>query len=178
MLPLIADLPSRIGGVRTAIAAGRADAGIDPLVADTNAALEALRELSRGVFPSQLARAGLVPALRSMLARSGGAPTLTVDGLAGRRFSPRVEAAVYFCCVEATGSGRTASALRLELDGPRSPAAHRRTSTRTASTSQTITDRVEAPSAGTRRVRRPGPARCRCPRHPWSEVVLGVEPRG
>ena len=38
-------------------------------MADTNAALEALRELTRGVFPTQLARAGLVPALRSLLAR-------------------------------------------------------------------------------------------------------------
>jgi hypothetical protein len=118
VLPLIADLPSRIGGVRTAIATGAADPGIDPLVADTNAALEALRELSRGVFPSQLARAGQVPALRSMLARGDSTPTLTIDGPAGRRFAPRVEAALYFCCVEAIGPGRTASSLRLDLDGP------------------------------------------------------------
>jgi signal transduction histidine kinase len=53
------------------------------------------------VFPSELARAGLVPALRSMLVRDGAAPTLTVTGPAGLRLSPRVEAAVYFCCVEA-----------------------------------------------------------------------------
>ena len=40
--------------------------------------------------------------------RSGLAAPLTVDAsAAGRRFAPRVEAAVYFCCVEAArGSGR------------------------------------------------------------------------
>ncbi|MGY2704468.1 hypothetical protein [Nocardioides sp. HB32] len=118
VLPLIADLPARVGVVRSAIAAGGLDPGIDPLVADTNAALESLRELSRGVFPAQLSRAGLVPALGSMLARVDGAPTLTVEGLAGLRFSPRVEAALYFCCVEATRPEHAVSSLRLELDGP------------------------------------------------------------
>ena len=76
VLPLIADLPARIGGVRAAIAAGATDPGIDPLVADTNTALESLRDLSRGVFPAQLARVGLVPTLRSMLARTDGTARL------------------------------------------------------------------------------------------------------
>jgi hypothetical protein len=118
VLPLIADLPTRIGRVRAALSAGDPTSGIDPLVTDSNTALESLRELSRGVFPTQLARSGLEPALRSMLARVDGAPTLTVDGIAGRRFSPRVEAALYFCCVEAVRSGGDASALQLGLDGP------------------------------------------------------------
>ena len=115
VLPLIADLPARIGGVRAAIAAGATDPGIDPLVADTNTALESLRDLSRGVFPTQLARVGLVPTLRSMLARTDGTAGLSVDGLDGRRFSPRVEAALYFCCVEALGRGRRVTSLHLEL---------------------------------------------------------------
>ena len=115
VLPLIADLPARIGAVRATVPSGSADRGIDPLVGDTNAALEALRDLSRGVFPSQLARSGLEPALRSMVARTDGAHTLTVDGVAGRRFSSRVEAALYFCCVEAMRSG--GASLELGLDG-------------------------------------------------------------
>lgn len=115
VLPLIADLPGRIAAVRTSDASGSVDQRIDPLVRDTNAALEALRELSRGVFPSQLARSGLEPALRSMLARTDGATTLTVDGVGGRRFPSRVEAALYFCCVEAMRTG--GAAVELGLDG-------------------------------------------------------------
>lgn len=176
VLPLIADLPSRIGGVRTAIATGAADPGIDPLVADTNAALEALRDLSRGVFPSQLARAGLVPALRSMLARTADAPSLTVEGLAGLRFSPRVEAALYYCCVEATRAGRDVSALRLEVDGPDVHLRIDGVDPRVLDL-QAITDRLGA-AAGT--------VECAdrtllvsVPASPVvADVVLGVEPRG
>ena len=74
-------------------------------MAATNDALESLRELTRGVFPTQLARSGVEPALRSLLARNGLASALHVDAsAAGRRFSPRVEAAVYFCCAEASRS--------------------------------------------------------------------------
>jgi hypothetical protein len=116
VLPLVADLPARVRGVRAAVASGAADPGVEPLVADTNRALEALRELSRGVFPAQLARAGLEPALRSMLTRTDSRAALTVDGVAGRRFPARVEAALYFCCVEATRAGAGVEALRLELE--------------------------------------------------------------
>lgn len=78
------------------------DARVDAMVDTVNAALESLRELTRGVFPTQLERSGLEPALRSLLARSAVAPTLSVDdSAAGRRFGPRVETAVYFCCSEA-----------------------------------------------------------------------------
>ena len=117
VLPHIADMPARIGAVRAAIASGAPDPGIDPLVGATNAALEALRDLSRGVFPAQLARSGLEPALRSMLGRVAGAPTLTLDGVAGHRFAPRVEAALYLCCVVATRSGGAVSSLQLGLVG-------------------------------------------------------------
>ncbi|MFC7495067.1 MULTISPECIES: GAF domain-containing protein [unclassified Nocardioides] len=115
VLPAIAELPARIRRVRTAVAAGEPATGIDPLVTDANTALEALRDLSRGVFPSQLERAGLEPALRSLLTRTAAGTTLTVDGVAGTRFAARVEAALYFCCVEATRSGGDVTALRLEV---------------------------------------------------------------
>ena len=65
------------------------------------AALEALREITRGVFPAQLARSGLAPALASLLARDGTTGRLVVDpDVEGRRFDPRVEAAAYFCVAE------------------------------------------------------------------------------
>ena len=102
MLPRLAALPARIVGAREALAAGSGDPGLGALLDDTNTALESLRELTRGVFPTQLARAGLAPALRSRLGQAGLASILEVeDSAAGGRFEPRVEMAVYFCCAEA-----------------------------------------------------------------------------
>jgi GAF domain-containing protein len=76
---------------------------LDPMVGALNAALESLREITRGVFPAQLARSGLPTALQSLLARSGDSRRLVVDETVdGRRFDSRVEAAAYFCVAEAT----------------------------------------------------------------------------
>jgi hypothetical protein len=89
--------------------------GLERLVAEVNTALESLRELTRGVFPTQLARAGVEPALRSFLSRHGLATVLTVDPtLAGRRFPDRVEAAVYFCATQAAASAPPPVAILLE----------------------------------------------------------------
>lgn len=63
------------------------------------AGLEALREITRGVYPAQLARSGLGPALSSHLTRWGRG-TLEVGAAAGQRFDGRVEAATYFCFAE------------------------------------------------------------------------------
>jgi signal transduction histidine kinase len=72
-------------------------------IESVNIAMEALREITRGVFPAQLARSGLAIALGSLLTRTPGAPRLVVDeSVRGRRFGTRVEAAAYFCVVEAT----------------------------------------------------------------------------
>jgi signal transduction histidine kinase len=76
---------------------------LDPMVSASNAALESLREITRGVYPAQLARSGLPTALQSLFARTGGARRLVVDEHAGaRRFDPGVEAAAYFSAAEAT----------------------------------------------------------------------------
>ena len=55
------------------------------------------------MFPAQLARSGLPTALASLLARSPTTTRLVVDDSArARRFGTKVEAAAYFCVVEAT----------------------------------------------------------------------------
>jgi len=55
--------------------------------ARTERVLEALRDLTRGLFPTQLARSGLEPALRSALRRTGQAGALRLDqDVARRRF--------------------------------------------------------------------------------------------
>ena len=115
---------------------------IDGWLSRTTEALESLRELTRGVFPTQLARVGLAPALTSYLARQGLAGRLTVDPSMGdRRFDARTETAAYFCFVEAVGiegSARGDIAVRngdlvLQVDGAR-----------TAMDVQAMSDRVEA----------------------------------
>jgi signal transduction histidine kinase len=74
---------------------------VRPLRAHAEVALESLREITRGVYPAQLRRTGLEPALRSLLARRDDA-TITVAGLADLPLQDaRVEAAAYFCVAEA-----------------------------------------------------------------------------
>ena len=76
---------------------------VEPLVESLNTALEALREITRGVFPAQLARSGLPTALGSLLTRNASTRRLVLEDFAvGRRFDPRVEAAAYFCVAEAS----------------------------------------------------------------------------
>ena len=69
------------------------------LAADTNSALENLRDLARGIYPPLLADKGLVAALDAQ-ARKAVVPT-TVEGNGIGRFGQDVEAAVYFSCLEA-----------------------------------------------------------------------------
>jgi signal transduction histidine kinase len=62
-------------------------------------AIETLSSLSRGIYPRLLSDEGLVPALRSAVAASAIPVTIETDGV-GRLPTP-VEAALYFCCMEA-----------------------------------------------------------------------------
>ncbi|GAB3258197.1 sensor histidine kinase [Nocardioides dilutus] len=116
VLPSLRALPAEIRRARADLARGR-DTHLDDLVEQTNRALESLRDLTRGVFPSHLARSGLEPALRSLLARAGTSTVLTIDESARRRYSARVEAAVYFCCTEALRTHAGASSVDLLTAG-------------------------------------------------------------
>lgn len=70
---------------------------LGPLIESLNAALESLREITRGVFPAQLARSGLQPALASLLGRSNAGRLVADPSMSGLRVDPLVEAAAYFC---------------------------------------------------------------------------------
>lgn len=63
------------------------------------AAMETLSSLSRGIYPRILSDQGLVPALQ--LALSASAIPVEVEADGSRRPEPGVEAALYFCCLEA-----------------------------------------------------------------------------
>ncbi|MEO8108283.1 MAG: hypothetical protein ABI720_13320 [Actinomycetes bacterium] len=118
VLPQLLALPDRVQHAREVVASGVTYPGLEDMVDDTNAALDSLRELTRGVFPTQLARTGLEPALRSCLSRGGLATTFDVAPDAVRqRFSTRVETAVYFCCAEAVRALSDRSSVELTTDG-------------------------------------------------------------
>jgi signal transduction histidine kinase len=100
--PHLTPLPDRLRQLSRPDARPVDAAHLTPLIESVNTALQALREITRGVFPAQLARSGLPLALGSLLRRPGSDRRLIVDESAqGRRFEPPVEAAAYFCVAEA-----------------------------------------------------------------------------
>ena len=114
---LVAGCRPRSAGRASAVAAGAEPRRLDRLVDGTNTALEALRELTRGVFPTQLARSGLEPALRSLLARSGaGRRRVAVALGAAGRFAAAVEAARLLLLRRGRARGRPAP-ISVELVG-------------------------------------------------------------
>jgi len=78
-------------------------------------ALEALRELTRGIYPTLLTRSGLAAALTAFADRRGLTGRVRVDpGVAASRYSERVEAAAYFCCLEALARVRPAASVTVD----------------------------------------------------------------
>lgn len=91
----------------------RARALMDQLQDDVKAALDELRALAHGIYPPLLSSRGLGEALTAASRRASLPASVEADGLG--RYTPEVEAAVYFCCVEAlqnagkhAGSGASA----------------------------------------------------------------------
>jgi len=62
-------------------------------------AIGEIRRLARGIYPPVLAANGLPAALPAAAAKAGLPTTVHLDGIG--RYPPQIEAAVYFCCLEA-----------------------------------------------------------------------------
>ena len=77
----------------------RAEQVLSELGAEVDQALEQVRSLARGVYPSLLADRGLHEALRAAALRSPVQTVVDTDGIG--RYGQEIEAAVYFCCLEA-----------------------------------------------------------------------------
>jgi len=77
----------------------RVDGMLDELAGETQRALEDLRDLARGIYPPLLADQGLGPALEAQARRSTVPVAVEADGVG--RYTPELEAAVYFSCLEA-----------------------------------------------------------------------------
>ena len=85
-------------------------------------ALAELRDLAHGIFPAVLESDGLPGALQAAAERSTISVTVDADGVG--RHVQELEAAVYFCCLEAlqnaakhAGDGATASVRLSQADG-------------------------------------------------------------
>jgi signal transduction histidine kinase len=84
-------------------------------------ALQTLRDLARGIYPPLLADRGLAAAVEAQLRKATVPATLETDGLG--RYRQEIEAAVYFCCLEALQNvqkyaGATRATVRLyQRDG-------------------------------------------------------------
>ncbi|MGE5226851.1 MAG: sensor histidine kinase, partial [Planctomycetaceae bacterium] len=97
----------------------RTAAMLEQLQAETQTALEDLRDLARGIYPPLLADKGLAAALEAQARRSIVPVELDFDGVA--RYPQAVEAAVYFSVLEALQNvakyaGATAVRVHLEAD--------------------------------------------------------------
>jgi signal transduction histidine kinase len=100
----VGQLPDRLRHLAVGSQPGGQELGasLTPLIDSLTSAVEALREITRGVFPAQLTRSGLPSAVGSLLARPSNRGRMVVGAeMGGRRFDPGVEAAVYFCIAEA-----------------------------------------------------------------------------
>ena len=82
--------------------------------ADTNDALETLRDLARGIYPPLLADKGLAVALAAQGRKVTVPVSLDADGIG--RYPAEAEATVYFCVLEAMQNvSKYAQASRIEL---------------------------------------------------------------
>jgi len=77
----------------------QAKAMLDDIQAETQEALENLRDLARGIYPPLLADQGLGAALEGQARKAALPVAIETEGLG--RYPQEVEAAVYFCCLEA-----------------------------------------------------------------------------
>ena len=98
----------------------KVDALLSDLQEETNQALQDLRDLARGIYPPLLADQGLVAALGAQARKAAIPVTVESDGI-GRQ-PQDIEAAVYFCCLEALQNvakyaNATQATVRLEARG-------------------------------------------------------------
>ena len=87
---------------------------LEELQGQTTETLEDLRDLARGIYPPLLADKGLAAALEAQARKSPVPVTVHPDGVG--RYGSEVEAAVYFCCLEALNNvAKYAGASSVEI---------------------------------------------------------------
>jgi signal transduction histidine kinase len=133
---------------------GKARMLLAELKGETDEALDTLRDLARGIYPPLLADKGLAAALEAQARKATVPVAVDADGVG--RYPQEIEAAVYFCVLEAVqniqkhaGANNATIRLREEKAGLRfeveddgrgfDPEAHKR-----GSGTQNMEDRIDA----------------------------------
>jgi hypothetical protein len=123
--------------------------------------VEALRTVTRGVIPAQLARRGLPTALRTHVQATRPAAEVTASGWwTGRRLEPRVESTLYFAAVDLLAGLTDVRSVELTADAPGRTARVEVVGTAAgegaAGALRTVVDRLAAFDGGLRTSRGPG----------------------
>ena len=137
---------------------------------DVDGALDEIRSLARGIYPSPLADRGLVEALRSAALLAVLPVTVHAEGTR-ERYPRAIESAAYFCCLEAMQNAAKHARGRahvLEVSPTTASCSSRCATTATASTSTRRGGRRahEHARPARRRRRRAGRGVRARPRHP------------
>jgi len=118
----LAGLAGKLGEVARAIDhdEARAKALLEEVTSEIGAALASLRELARGIYPPLLADLGVAAALDAQARKAAIAVSVEADGIG--RYPQEIEAAVYFCTLEALRSaagqaGASCASVRLSATG-------------------------------------------------------------
>ena len=96
--------------------AGKTEELLAGLEAEAQDALENLRDLARGIYPPLLSGEGLAAALEAQARKATVPVKVEADGIG--RYEPEIEAAAYFCCLEAlqnVGKYAAATSVCIEL---------------------------------------------------------------
>ena len=105
----------RLAQTLTARSPDRAEAVLAEQGEAVDSAITTLVELSRGIYPEVLAEEGVAAAIRTLVSTSA-TPVTVLDRGVGRH-SEELEAALYFCCIEAVQNAvKHASASRIEIE--------------------------------------------------------------
>ena len=95
---------------------------LDQIGTDLQEAVQELRNLAHGIYPPLLMDRGLPDALRAAAGRAALPTTVEAEGIG--RYPQQVEAAVYFCCLEAmqnagkhAGEGASMTVTLREVEG-------------------------------------------------------------
>jgi len=118
----LAGLAGKLGEVARAIDhdEARAKALLEEVTSEIGAALASLRELARGIYPPLLADLGVAAALDAQAGKAAIPVSVEADGIG--RYPQEIEAAVYFCALEALRSaaghaGASRARVRLWASG-------------------------------------------------------------
>jgi GAF domain-containing protein len=109
-------LPRQLATMSKSIGRGDTAPALAAMIKDSVDALEALRELTRGIYSTQLARFGLASAISAHVRRAQDGSTFNAqDAVRECRFSSRIEFAAYFCYVTASSELGAPIAVDLAL---------------------------------------------------------------